>query len=399
MNFATFLPRVSCPRPLRIARPWLAVAAAVIMGAGDTSARAQFAPPLPLGGHEATADAPLVVIFYANESDAPSLERMAAWLEQYGSEAAQLSARKMRRDMQMFAPTVARQVADLSAIVAAQPGGRPLHLMVFTNQMARAGQYLYQAAGAASLTAAALNLPATDQQVFAVNPLSRADALEAALLAAAERFSPAQHRFLLIAKSHGSETLALGGLGAAKLGIGSFEDLIAAIQEHEASTAELADMVASSQGTDQNVHDPLDDQNVHDPLDDQAVTDPLDDQGLPFEFQGIDDFASDLSLPAESVGTTKDQFVGTLAAVARRRGMQFDLVVLDSCRSELTATQTAAISPYVSWLVASTGGTHYQSVNYAALGEVAPEFLDALLGALQRAAETRQTGPAPGYDG
>lgn len=109
----------------------------------------------------------------------------------------------------------------------------------------------------------------------------------------------------------------------------------------------------------------------------------------PFEFQGIDDFAADPSLPAESAGTTKDQFVATLAAVARRRGMQFDLVLLDPCRIELTATQTAAISPYVSWLVASTGGTHHPSVNSAALGEVAPEFLDALLGALQGAADTQ----------
>ena len=141
-----------------------------------------------------------VLIWYVNETapneaDRHNYETIIGWLESGKSDKAQQLATGLRNELTLFRDAVDREQVLIEEGVIAS--GR-LEAMLITNRLARAGKYRFYDAMRGRFAEAPLALPREEDYVLASNPLVRRQTLKAVLAAAAERYDPPGHRFVLI---------------------------------------------------------------------------------------------------------------------------------------------------------------------------------------------------------
>lgn len=229
----------------------------------------------------AESDRPEVVIYLANETAPDEAERqnyetIIGWLNSEPSLKTARIVADLNMDREQFNAAVGLEVSDLSIEIPTQKssGG----LVVITNQLFRSSKCLLWKPGDDRVQAAQLPIDsAHDNFILAANPLSRADMLEAALSYVAKQFDPRQHRFVLILKSHGSETK----IATPRL----------AVRAEETNRDEIL-RIANSETPDE-----------------------------------------ELPLWINQLGITKPELFSVLREVGSRQGMDFSLVFVEACHA------------------------------------------------------------------
>jgi hypothetical protein len=320
---------------------------------------------------EETAAGRTVVIYAANTPHETRLREMVELLAGNNDEAIRKTVGRIENDLANFPQAASDEIAALSKAAI----NKDFDLVVLTNESLRAGHYIYISQGqagtgrveASRLGAAYTAYPLTDAAVFA-----------GALRDIADHFSPTNHEFVLVVKSHGNDEFALVSMLSGKIDIQSAERLTNALKNAQAVASAETSMMDTLDPDNNDTLSP-DENSTLDPdsndtlgANGEGTLDPDSNDTLGANGEGtldpdsndtlsIDGDASDLS------GLTKDQFADALAG-AGQRGMRFSLVVLEACHSEFDANQLQVMAPAVKTLVTTTDSTGYRNADYSHLG-------------------------------
>jgi len=244
------------------------------------------------------SDAPReVLIYYANETspEGPEAENYRViidWLRASTSDRGRSIAQGLQAELEQFSPTVDDEIQALRQ--HAPDCDPPLPTLVFTNRLARQGEFLRLDPGRDSrFVNRSMPVLANDNYIVAANPLSQRGMLQQALKVAAQEFDPHRHRFVLITKSHGGNRWAL---------------TVRLSRRHEEISQEQ----------------------------------------LLQSLESVDSVAT----PAE-IGTTKDEYFSLLQSVGDNYGMNFSLVFMESCQGTFDAAQRNQLPTNVDLLYAS----------------------------------------------
>jgi hypothetical protein len=152
-----------------------------------------------------------VVLYYANEtslaaSASENYRALLVALRAAGNEAGTEIARSIESDSHVFRTVVQKDLADL--LVAARRLG--LDLAFFDNDKALKGQFAHLGRGSGEMRLLPLPaLPPTANPILETSPLSRPEALRAALSAVAALYPGQDLDIVLITFSHGSSKMAI----------------------------------------------------------------------------------------------------------------------------------------------------------------------------------------------
>lgn len=276
-----------------------------------------------------------VFLWYVNETalDEPeqrSWDAIIGWLQSSSDAKCRQIAGQLERDRREFAKTVDQESAVLQDTL---PGFSPrVDAAIFTNRLVRSGKYLlltcegrrfreipFQVLSSnrtpsQSLPDLQLKMagePPAVPAVLSSYPMAWPEVLALCLKEAVRQFPPAQHEFILVAKSHGNEKMALT------------PRLI--VRAEETNREELLAVAAGE----------------------------LPDERLPVWAK-------------YRPGITKRDFFDTLSRVGTEQGMQFSLVFLESCEGVLN--ENANIRPPKN--IARLFMTGSEEVNYSNLDYV-----------------------------
>lgn len=296
-----------------------------------------------------------VLIYYVNETHEDAATRkntdtILGYLRSSNHDGVQELADAIERDRTKFAKTVND---ELAAIRIAVNAGKLTSVAVFRNEMVSQGEYQYAAVGDLELTTAKITVPGSGDFVQTSHPLSGVDGLQAALQAAADRFSPHEHEFVLVTKSHGSPERAM----IPRIGLN-----IRSMTQHEL----LAKLTNSKQQAEGELDKPkILGQHPSDPLG-QHAGDPLGQHaGDPLGQHAGDPLGVKGTVLGGEAGTTKEAYVQTLATFSRKQGMKFRLVFVESCSSELSAKRVSQLKGSVGQLYTSDiDGLEYNTLDY-----------------------------------
>jgi len=229
----------------------------------------------------------LVFIHYCNNTapagqDGENHRVTIERLEGIGHEKAQSIADNLREEPALMAEAIA---ADREVLRKELPGRLGVVLCELDNENARAGQLKVWIPGQAESQQLSTDIPAIGDYVFDGNPLATAAGLKACLLAIADRFPPDAHEFVLVTQSHGSDELAL---------------TVKLARKHEEISME--DFAAMFRG--------------------ELIT---------------------YDLP--SVGVSKAAYFDVLGQVGTETGMQFPLVILETCKGTFDIALAEELPP------------------------------------------------------
>ena len=165
-------------------------------------------PAIELGGNAKESDR-TYIIYYANETDAKSVNRISDWLAASDDAGQRASAKQLRGDAKTFPEVVEDEIAELRKGASVDP---KLGLIVFTNSLARRG--VFELMDCEAQKSSQIKWPVVKSQlnVFATHPLAHPKSLGTALKAIAKQIGEskmADSDFVLIAKSHGTSELAI----------------------------------------------------------------------------------------------------------------------------------------------------------------------------------------------
>ena len=219
--------------------------AAELLGAGSRD----LMPAVELGNSTATESERTYIIYYANETDPTSVDRLADWLAASSEPGHPDSAKQLRGDAEKFPRVVNDEISKLVAGVANDP---LLGLIVFTNSMARRGEFQFMDCETQQPILAKWPVYKSKLKVFVTHPLAHPNNLGLALKAAAERVGKAKlagSDFVLITKSHGTAGLAIAQGYAPLHQANSQPKLLAIISELKdaAEKSKTADKIVKSE--------------------------------------------------------------------------------------------------------------------------------------------------------
>jgi hypothetical protein len=184
--------------------------------------------------------------------------------------------------------------------------------VVFTNRGVRSGRFWILRPGAGRVENVAMDAPRYDNLILASNPLTTAESLARCLHEVVRRFPADRHQYVLVAKSHGSEVLAL----TPRLVVRS-DDVS---REAFLTFANATEPVASAPAW------------------------------------------------AKRLGTTREAFFAVLADAGQTAGMRFPLVFVESCQGVLDSELKLQLPRNVGRFY-TTGWelARYRNVDYAAV--------------------------------
>jgi hypothetical protein len=272
-----------------------------------------------------------VLIYYANETcGSKRFEEVSKLLVKVDGKLATKFEKRVSEDMNAFQAAVKSDITALKhhALTSSENG---LSVVIFTTQDAHNGRFTSIVNG--TVRTHELTLPKFDDAVYEIYPLSDPRVFESALRSVNELYSAKTHQFVLITKSHGSRKYAMTGL-TSKLKFSSVADLKA-----HASAQKKQDGLDVFQGLD--------------------------------AFQGLDEWdglsiVDGLSSIKAKFGTTKKEYAAILKRVGMQTGMQFPVVFLESCKSELTTETVKTLSKNVGHVHTSDeDGLKYQTLDYS----------------------------------
>lgn len=196
-------------------------------------------------------------------------------------------------------------------------------------------------------------LPDHAPEVYHYQPLMRSEVLVSALKQVQRLASPDKHRYILIAKSHGSESMAMKAFLAGDLRTLSQEQICDAVRDKQ-KLSETGDSEAYVGDVNQNDGSYLTAQSALESL-----------YQLASSSQSMAGTGSPNSLP----GMTKSQFAEAL--MDSSANMYFPIVVLEACHSDvsligsLKSTQSARSPSNISFIYTSDKGeSNYRAFNY-----------------------------------
>jgi hypothetical protein len=161
------------------------------------------------GNDRPTPKFPEVLIYYATETapDGPAAQnahQIAGWLAGISDSEAQKESKSVLNDLTVF-PSVAH-----SEIAAIEDSRTTRNVLIFSNEMTRAGSYLLGREGERPARAHFYCRDSDSRDPIAAgSPLSSPECLAAALKEAASRFTAASYSFTLLLNGHGSRDRVL----------------------------------------------------------------------------------------------------------------------------------------------------------------------------------------------
>lgn len=149
------------------------------------------------------------IVYYANETDSNSVNRLADWIIEGGVTEQATAAEGLRSDAEKFPAVVADEINQLVSGVSKD---KSLGLFVFTNALARQGTF--QAMGVNESDPSIRNWTPVKSKlkVFGSHPLAHPASLGMALQSVAAHVGKTEmtkSNFVLITKSHGTSKLAI----------------------------------------------------------------------------------------------------------------------------------------------------------------------------------------------
>lgn len=256
-----------------------------------------------------------VFIYYANETSPNEMEAanyavIIDWLRSDDRPDVLSVAERLERDLREFPAVVDSEITALQ--YGMRDTGDELSAVVFTNRLVRNGRYLVFPGGTAEPLEAEICVRPHENYILASNPLCRADAFRRALAEVAARFDPASHVFVLLTKSHGNVEKAMMPRLAAR---------------HEQTNRDEILAIAGGEIAEDQ-----------------------------------------MARWSASLGVTKEEYISILAEAGRRHGMQFSLVVMESCNGDIDETLTPNLPPNVRQLYNSgPRGAEYSNLDYEQL--------------------------------
>lgn len=297
-----------------------------------------------------------VLIYYANETapgeaEKKNWDQAIEWLRGSDDKDVKAIADQLENDLRKFPAAVDDEI-DAIARSASRSGY--VRVVVFTNRLARQGHFHVLKSAADDFRAAAIKLPEFEKSIYASHPLSHPAVFHAALVAVGQQFDPATHEFVLVTKSHGKRDMALTprlAVNASEIGR---EELLA-LARTDATVGRMLDK-----------DDFIDKENY---LDKEMALDK--DDGLQKNDLG------DLNRPGASLGVSKMVYVATLRKVGAETGMQFPVLFIESCKSQLDGVMLDSLRTREANIgrlyTSDLKGLEYKTLDYAALFERAAE--------------------------
>lgn len=147
----------------------------------------------------------LVIVFYANETDAEgayfeNINRVQSWLRAYEDDYSKSYKNWFEQDLVEFSRSVDRQISDLSQAVGRLDKKADVQLVVFTNRLAKQKSYAVYSKNKLVLEPFSTK---TRNSFTISSPLSQLSSFELALAKVQKRFDSKEYNFALITKSHG----------------------------------------------------------------------------------------------------------------------------------------------------------------------------------------------------
>ena len=228
---------------------------------------------------------PEVLIYYSNET-APTPEegenyrQMIAWLNS-GNIEHQKAAATLNRDLDVFHQEVDAELTAIGKHLSTSRQGP--NVVIFTNRLARSGSMLVSRVGESKFHSQSFTVDESDNYISQSNPLASPATFKQALQSVMEHFDPHKYRYVLITKSHGNQELAM----TPRL----------VVRHEETDREEILGLFKGD----------------------------LDEDELP-EWTKV------------TLGTTKEDYFAVLSELGKSHGMQFSLVVMESCKSSPSET-------------------------------------------------------------
>lgn len=281
-----------------------------------------------------------VLIYYANETAPDEAEsrnyaQLLEWLESSDSDRIKKLAAGIEKELEDFHAVVDAEIDSISTHLAKMPADRALSAAILTNRLGRHSAFRIWRAGAQQPEEGQLEVPKFDELAYNSNPLSHPQVFNNALTAIAAEFDPAQHQFILITKSHGGREIALSPRISLDVSQTTRGKLLAELEKaHEKGPSDASQAPARSAETGHiaersKIGDPI--------LDPVKFGDPiLGKAGNTLSPEETSTLASAARTPA--LGTTKQEYLATLVQRSEA-GMQFPLLFIESCKSELDELQ------------------------------------------------------------
>lgn len=324
-----------------------------------------------------------VVIYYANETSIGlrrlrRIEARAKKFRECGDEAADAIGTRVISDIERFPRTTFEQVVEIQRV--AREHGMSAGLagaVVFDNESAKCGWFEVQDSGGYRSRKEPFRDVAACHRLLEDSPLAGLSALKAAIGEAAKLYPPRDHEFILVTRSHGADAMAVTlGLPEATL-----DRVVAATPELERSLGYLVDPDTPEArdlgGMALGVYDP----SVNGSEEAGAGKVLPGDDGLGWNLlgwnllgeAGLGGKGLMLGTPelAEAgVGITKQAFLDALEEAGDDLGVQFSLVFMDSCGSDIPRQLASEVPSNVRMLFGSTEeGLEYDVPDYALLGD------------------------------
>lgn len=320
-------------------------------------------PGVVIGSDLAAADSQRqVLIYYVNEPHAGIYRKLQGWTAETDDAEIRKAGERLADDLAQFPAAVQK---DLEAIRASAPAH--VGIAIFTNELVREGKCQIKQIGDSEYRTVDFDRPAAEAADKKYHPVSDPAVMAAALAFVAGQFDPGEHNFALVTKAHGAPQLAISTLFGHVMGAESSDQLMEMIAEFRRAIAQHA---AEDAKSDTEVA--LNNENQGATVGLLDKDDVLDgEQGGRLDPMGENTLAGKALLS----GMTKDVYFDTLAAANERHGMQFSLVFLEACKSQLDEQQTARLTAsqpneFIGVLYASDmTGLRYNTIDYSQMLE------------------------------
>jgi len=174
-----------------------------------------------------------VFIYYANENSPDETElanyrTIIEWLRTSSTELAQDTADSLERDVRLFSAAVDLETETIRRMFPKSE--TQADAVIFTNRLVREGKYLVFRRGDRKFREVKIEPPRFENYIVTSNPLCDPEVFARMLHEVAQQFNPAERRFVLVTKSHGSKLMSLTPRLAVRFQETSRDEILAVVE-------------------------------------------------------------------------------------------------------------------------------------------------------------------------
>lgn len=303
-----------------------------------------------------------VLIYYANETapdqaEAQNYERLIQWLESSPNPKVKHISESLKGDLDKFHKVVDFEIATITKHLKEHRSQPEMAIAVFTNRMTRKGKFELMRSGQNAPEQVAFTVPSLNGLIYKANPLSHPIVFQSALAAVSQQFSPQQHQFVLVTKSHGGAEFVISPRVVLDVSQVERESLLARLDRDVAGMTTQPGSGALKASKSSTSLDTWKSETILDTWKSETI------------------LATDATVNAEPlegdpprIGVSKQSYVTALLQVMDATGMEFPLLFIEACRSQLEEVEIRELHGgqkrigrlYTSDLT----GLHYTTVDY-----------------------------------